>query len=114
MLKLYENIKHYRKQQGYTQDELARLAGYTDRSSIAKIESGAVDLSQSKILQFAEIFHIPAGDLMGYDQNPEAQAQFEASLLKDEETMAMIRKYLALPEEKRKAVQQMVDVLSAD
>lgn len=67
MLEIYKNIKKYRKMMGLSQEELAKLAGYTDRSSIAKIEKGDVDLPQSKIRQFAEIFGIPAGDLMGND-----------------------------------------------
>ncbi len=69
MIKLYENIKAYRKKNGWTQQELAKRAGYTDRSSIAKIESGAVDLSQSKINQFAEIFDVTPSELMGWDEN---------------------------------------------
>lgn len=68
-MELYENIKKYRKERGLTQDELAKKAGYTDRSSIAKIEKGIVDLSQSKIKQFADIFGISPGDLIGWDDD---------------------------------------------
>ena len=67
MLKLYENIRELRKRQGWTQEELALRMGYTDRSSIAKIESGKVDLSRSKIIEFAKIFGVNPGDLMGED-----------------------------------------------
>lgn len=70
---LYENIKKYRKQAGLTQEELAKKAGYTDRSSIAKIESGHVDLTQSKIRQFAEIFGVTPSALMGLDAEKEAR-----------------------------------------
>ena len=48
-----------------TQDELAKKTGYTDRSSIAKIERGDVDLPQSKIILFAKALNISAGELMG-------------------------------------------------
>jgi transcriptional regulator with XRE-family HTH domain len=65
MLELYENIKKYRKEKHMTQDELAKKTGYTDRSSIAKIERGDVDLPQSKILLFAKALEVSAGDLMG-------------------------------------------------
>ena len=67
MLQLYRNIKRLRIQNGWSQDELAKMVGYTDRSSIAKIENGQFDLPQSKILAFANIFHIDAGELMGTD-----------------------------------------------
>lgn len=65
MLDLYKNIKKYRLERGYTQTELADLTGYTDRSSIAKIESGDVDLPQSKIMLFAKALDVPPGILMG-------------------------------------------------
>jgi len=67
MLELYKNIKEYRKALGMSQEELAKRAGYTDRSSIAKIEKGQVDLSQSKIWTFADIFGVTASELMGND-----------------------------------------------
>lgn len=67
MLKLYENIKELRKDNNWTQDELAKRLGYTDRSTIAKIEAGKVDLSQSKIMEFASVFGVKPGDLMGWD-----------------------------------------------
>ena len=67
MLKLYKNIKELRKLNNWTQEELAQRVGYTDRSSIAKIEAGQTDLSQSKIMEFAEVFGVNAGDLMGWE-----------------------------------------------
>lgn len=66
MPELYENIKMYRKKNKMTQDELAKRMGYTDRSSIAKIENGSVDLPISKIVQFAEVFDVDPGELMGW------------------------------------------------
>ena len=66
MLKMYERIKELRKQNNWTQEELAQKVGYTDRSTIAKIESGKIDIPQSKIIEFAEVFGVNAGDLLGY------------------------------------------------
>ena len=47
-------ISEYRKNLNMTQDELARKANYTSRSSINKIELGQVDIPQSKITAIAE------------------------------------------------------------
>lgn len=66
-MKLYENIKQLRKRLGMSQEELALLTGYTSRSSIAKIENGGVDLSQSKIEAFAKALHTTPQKLMDYD-----------------------------------------------
>lgn len=65
MQKLYENIKKYRLERNLSQTELAKLIGYTDRSSIAKIEKGSVDLPQSKIKMFADVFGVSPSKLMG-------------------------------------------------
>ena len=65
MLPLYKNIKKLRKENKWTQEDLSSRMGYTDRSMIAKIEAGKVDLSQSKILEFANVFGVLPGDLMG-------------------------------------------------
>ena len=47
MLDLYKNIKNLREEKALSQDDLAKLTGYTSRSSIAKIEKGEVDLQQN-------------------------------------------------------------------
>ena len=65
MLELYENIRKYRKELGMSQAELAKKTGYNDRSSIAKIERGDVDLPQSKIILFANALNVSPGELMG-------------------------------------------------
>lgn len=75
MLDLYKNIRKFRSDLKMTQDELARLTGYTDRSSIAKIERGDVDLPQSKIMLFAEALGVDAGTLMGNSGIEEASSR---------------------------------------
>ena len=65
MEKLYRNIRQRRRELKMTQQELAEKIGYVDRSSIAKIESGIVDLSQSKIIQIARALDMNPSDLMG-------------------------------------------------
>ena len=65
MLELYENIRKFRIELNMSQAELAKRTGYGDRSSIAKIERGAVDLPQSKIMLFANALNVTPGKLMG-------------------------------------------------
>ena len=68
MLQLYKNIKNRRTELHLTQSELADKMGYADKSMIAKIEKGLVDLPQSKILAFADVLQISPSDLMGWEQ----------------------------------------------
>lgn len=55
-----------REEKKLSQDELAKMTGYTSRSSIAKIEKGEVDLTRSKIIAFAEALGTTPADLMGW------------------------------------------------
>lgn len=71
MLELYKNIKRRRQQLKMTQTDLALKMGYADKSMIAKIEKGNVDLPQSKILAFANILETTPGELMGWDYEAE-------------------------------------------
>ena len=67
MLELYKNIKRRRQQLKMTQTDLALKMGYADKSMIAKIEKGNVDLPQSKILAFANVLETTPSELMGWD-----------------------------------------------
>ena len=67
MLTLYKNIKARRLDLKMSQDRLAELTGYRDRSSIAKIEKGDVDLAESKIREFANALKTTPQELMGWD-----------------------------------------------
>ena len=65
-----EIIKNLREKQGLSQEALAQRLGYRDRSSIAKIESGKVDLSQSKLEQLSEVFGVSVHHLLGLSDLP--------------------------------------------
>lgn len=75
MVELYKNIRLKREQLGMSQDELAGMVGYTSRTSIAKIESGKVDLPQSKIEIFAQALHTTPAALLGWEQSTASPAE---------------------------------------
>ena len=62
-----ERIKEEREKMGLSQEELAKRIGYTNKSSIAKVEAGQVDLPQSKIMAFANALHVTPAYLMGWE-----------------------------------------------
>lgn len=68
---IYDRIKERREKLGLTQDELAKELGYISRSSIAKIESGKVDIPQSKILSFAKALKTTPSYIMGWAEENE-------------------------------------------
>lgn len=66
-MELYQRIRELRIAQNMSQEELAQKMGYRDRSTIAKIESGENDLTQSKIIGFAEALGVTPAYLMGWE-----------------------------------------------
>ncbi len=64
---LYENIKRRRLELNMSQDTLAQLSGYSNRSAIARIENGEIDLPQSKIVAIAEALKTTPAMLMGWE-----------------------------------------------
>lgn len=65
MLELFKNIRARRKELGMSQTELALKVGYTNKSTIATIEAGKMNIPISKILQIADALEIDASALMG-------------------------------------------------
>ena len=64
-----KRIRDRRTDLDMTQEELAKRAGYTSRSSINKIELGLVDLPQSKILAIANALGVTPAWLLGWDNS---------------------------------------------
>lgn len=66
---VYDRIKNRRLELGMSQAELATKLGYKSRSAINKIESGLRDISQSKLLQFANALETTPTYLMGWEDD---------------------------------------------
>lgn len=66
---LGDRIRSRREELRMSQEELATRLGYKSRSTIAKIESGENDLTQSKIVAFAEALNTTARWLLDYDDS---------------------------------------------
>lgn len=61
-------IKTLREYKNLTQEELAERAGYSDKSSISKIENSGNDISLKKVNRIAEALDVPPGKLLGDDE----------------------------------------------
>ena len=99
MTELYKNIKLLREKLGMSQDELALLTGYTNRSSIAKIEKGIVDLSRTKIELFAKALNVSPGELMGWEENSSEQTEFTEKTMKLAKNIRYLRKKMGLSQD---------------
>nr|DAR44445.1 MAG TPA: helix-turn-helix domain protein [Caudoviricetes sp.] len=109
-METFENIRQLRKQLGLTQQELALKVGYTDRSTIAKIESGAVDLSQSKIATFAAVLGVTPAQLMGIEEEKPIAIESDELLRQTDEVKELLKK---IAPEQRESVLQMLRTFAA-
>lgn len=64
-------IKSLREDKKLSQSELAALVGYKDKTAIAKVEAGKVDLPQSKISAFAKALNTTTSYLFSDEVNEE-------------------------------------------
>lgn len=98
MTTIGQRIRARRNELGLSQRELAARLGYNDHTTLTRIEAGKVDLTQSRIVQFAKVLDVTTGYLMGWDQEPEDLADVTAQVLLNPELLRMVEQYLSLPE----------------
>lgn len=81
MAEIGKRIREKREAMGMTQEELAAKLGYKNKSSIAKIETGANDIVQSKVIEFANVLHTTVSYLMGWDLTPSSKKGIAINVL---------------------------------
>ncbi|EMA6344847.1 MULTISPECIES: helix-turn-helix domain-containing protein [Bacillus cereus group] len=57
-------IKEKRERKGLSQERLAKLVGYEDRSSINKIEKGNVNIPDFRLKRICSVLHIDYAELL--------------------------------------------------
>lgn len=106
-----EKIKQRRQELKWSQRELCARMGYSNHSTIGKIEAGAVDIPQSKIVKFAEVLGVSVAYLMDWEEvqkNNDIIADIVVKLRTDEEFFELVKTLNSLDEEKIKGVKQML------
>lgn len=66
-----ERIRKRREELGLTQEEVARLAGYSGKTAISRIERGESDVPRGKVSVFADVLQTSPSYLMGWTDNKE-------------------------------------------
>lgn len=62
---IYQNIRLFREERGWSQTDLAKKIGYKDKAAISRIEAGLVDLPLSKVSALAAAFGVDVATLWG-------------------------------------------------
>lgn len=100
-----QRIKRLREELKMSQSTLAELVGYKDKTAIAKVEAGKVDLPQSKISSFAKVLKTNTsylfGDLDNIDEPQTIAAHFDGDEYTEEE-LEKIKEFAAFVKQSRK------------
>ena len=107
-----DRIREKRMERRWSQRDLAAKMNYSNHSTIGKIESGKVDIPQSRIVQFAEVLGVTPAYLMGWEQEPEDLADVAANVLLDADLLKMVEQYLRLSESDQYAARLMIASLA--
>lgn len=101
---MYARIKKLRNELGWSQEELAKKVGYADKTSIAKIEAGKVDLPQSKIIAFSKALKTTTSYLMDgdIDERPHTFAAHFDGTEFSEEQLDRIREFAKFIKQEKK------------
>lgn len=114
MIALYTNIKNERIAKGLSQEELAHKVGYADKTMISRIENGKIDLSQSKIKEFAAALGVTPGYLMGWDVPKDNEPQSESEDVQIAKAMELYEKYQNAIPEIQEAVENLLKASKRD
>ena len=115
-MEIGEKIKKRRMELGLSQRELARRMGYSDNSTLARIEQGKVDVYQNKIVQFSEVLGVSIAYLMDWEEEQkknDIQSDIILEMRSNSEFMAAVETlYLYKSDkDKLKSINQMLNTL---
>jgi transcriptional regulator with XRE-family HTH domain len=111
-----ERIKARRNELQLSQRDLCEKMGYSNHSTIGKIEAGKVDIPQSRIVQFAEVLGVSVAYLMGWDEeikaDPVGAAERHFEILMDEDIVGIFEEFKLLDGQQRQLVKDLVHNLA--
>ena len=113
-MKIGDRIRQKRTELGWSQRDLAAKMGYNNNSTITRIESGKVDIPQSRIVQFADVLGVSIAYLMGWEEvqkNNDIISDVVVRMRSDDEFLSVVGGLLTLEADKLSAVKQLLQVL---
>lgn len=110
-----EKIKQRRKELKWSQRDLAERMGY-NHSTITRIETGKIDIPQSRIVQFAEVLQTSIAYLMGWEEeikaDPIGTAERHFEMIVDEDLSEIFDDFKKLSKQQKKIVKDLVHSLA--
>lgn len=113
-MKIGERIKLRRQELEWSQRELAAKMNYSHHSTLARIESGQVDVTQSRIKQFSEVLGVSIAYLMGWEEDDKKNDTISDVVVRmrtDETFMSAVENLYKLDNDKLETINQMLTTL---
>lgn len=110
-MKIGERIKQRRNELEWSQRELAAKMNYSHHSTLARIESGQVDVTQSRIEQFADVLGVSIAYLMGWqedDKKNDILSDIIIALRTDNELLEIVDSITKLDADKRNVLKSFL------
>lgn len=105
-MEIGEKIRNRRMELGWSQRDLADKMGYTNNSTIAKIEQGKVDVTQSRVIQFSKVLGVSIAYLMDWDTGAKKPSLDKLTLTEGE--LLLLDLFRQVPEKKQDLVLDMI------
>ena len=112
-MKIGDRIKQRRMELDWSQRELANKMGY-NHSTITRIETGKIDISQSRVIQFSEVLGVSIAYLMGWEEEQkknDIQADIILKMRTDSDFMSVVETLYKLDKDKLQSINQMLNTL---
>ena len=107
-----QRIKERRLDLKMSQRDLASKLGYSDHTTLARIEGDKVNLSEPRIKQISNVLGVSIGHLMGWEENPEETGLYAASVLKDMDLQQLLQNYLSLDKDDQERIRGLIKSLA--
>ena len=110
-----DRIRLRRNELDWSQRDLAEKMGY-NHSTITRIETGKIDISQSRVVQFSEVLGVSVAYLMGWideeeDQKNDLIAEVVLKMRTDSTFMSVVESLYKLDNDKLESINQMLNTL---
>ena len=107
-----ERIKQRRQELEWSQRELAARMKYSHHSTLARIESGKVDVSQTRIVQFSEVLGVSVAYLMGWeDEEKNPTTEIDSGITKAKSDL--IKKVMQMSDEELQKLDLLLQIVES-
>ena len=113
-MRIGERIKQRRQELQWSQRDLAEKMKYSHHSTLARIETGKVDVSQTRIVQFAEVLGVSVAYLMGWEEKSETKnptTEIDSGISKEKQEL--IKKVMQMSDEELQKLDLLLQIVES-